>query len=204
MSPTSRDRDSILDFWFGPAPADPAAVKAKQPLWFTVDSAVDAEIRRRFGDAWTAATRSELDWAKEPRGALAIVILLDQFSRNLQRGKAAAFAHDGRALAIATAVIDAGNDRKLLPAERSFLYLPFEHAEDLALQDRSVALFSTLVAEAGPDWAWLTEDVLKWARLHREIVERFGRFPHRNQVLGRASTAAEERYLAAGGARFGQ
>ena len=103
-----------------------------------------------------------------------------------------------------SAVIDAGNDRKLRPAERSFLYLPFEHAEDLALQRRSVALYSTLVAEAGPDWTWLTEDSLKWARLHCEIVERFGRFPHRNQVLGRTSTAAEERYLAEGGPRFGQ
>ena len=204
MSPTSRDRDSVLDFWFGPDPADPAAVKAKQPLWFTVDSAVDAEIRRRFSDAWTAATRGELDWAEEPRGALAIVILLDQFSRNLQRGKAAAFAHDRRALDTAIAVIDAGSDRDLGPAERSFLYLPFEHAEDLALQNRSVALFSTLVTDAGPDWAWLTEDALKWARLHREIIERFGRFPHRNQVLGRTPTAAEERYLAEGGARFGQ
>jgi uncharacterized protein (DUF924 family) len=204
MSPTSRDRDSVLDFWFGPDPADPAAVKAKQPLWFTVDSAIDAEIRRRFSDVWTAATRGELDWAEVPRGALAIVILLDQFSRNLQRGKAAAFAHDGRALANAVAVVDAGSDRKLLPAERSFLYMPFQHGEDLALQHRSVALYSTLVTEGGPDWAWLTEDSLKWARLHCEIVERFGRFPHRNQVLGRAPTAAEERYLSEGGPRFGQ
>ncbi|HEX2463474.1 MAG TPA: DUF924 family protein [Thermoanaerobaculia bacterium] len=204
MSPTSSDRDSILEFWFGADPADPDAVRAKQPLWFTIDSAVDDEIRRRFGDAWAAATRGELDWAKEARGALAIVILLDQFSRNLQRGKAAAFAHDGRALATATAAIEAGCDQNLLPPERSFLYLPFEHAEAIALQHRSVALFSTLAREGGPDWTWLTEDTLKWARLHLEIIERFGRFPHRNLVLGRAPTAAEERYLAEGGARFGQ
>jgi uncharacterized protein (DUF924 family) len=85
-----------------------------------------------------------------------------------------------------------------------FLYLPFEHAEDPALQRRSVELFSALVADAGQAWSWLTEDALHWARLHREIVERFGRFPHRNHVLGRPSTPAEERYLAEGGAKFGQ
>jgi uncharacterized protein (DUF924 family) len=204
MSPKSRDWDSILSFWFGPDPADPVALKVRQPSWFAVDPAIDAEIRLRFGDAWAAATRGEIDWAGDPRGALAVVILLDQFSRNLQRGKAAAFAQDSNALAAATAVVDAGEDRKLLPAERSFLYMPFEHAEDLALQHRSVALFSTLVEQAGPHWTWLTEDSLKWARFHFEIIERFGRFPHRNAVLGRPSTPAEDRYLAAGGPRFGQ
>jgi uncharacterized protein (DUF924 family) len=204
MSPESRDWDSILGFWFGPDPGDPGAVKEKQPLWFTADSAVDAEIRRRFHNDWTLATRGELDWAGEPRGALALVILLDQFSRNLERGKAAAFAHDARALAGTVAAIEAGFDRRLQPSERSFLYLPFEHAEDLSLQQRGVDLFTSLVADGGPDWRWLTEDALHWARRHLEIIERFGRFPHRNVVLGRSPTAAEERYLAEGGLHFGQ
>ena len=204
MSPESRAWDSVLHFWFGPDPGDPVAVKEKQPLWFTVDSAVDAEIRRRFLKDWIAATRGELDWAGEPRGALALVILLDQFSRNLDRGKAAAFAHDDRGLATAEAAIEAGFDRRLHPAERSFLYLPFEHTEDRRLQRRGLDLFTLLVADGGPEWTWLTEDSLHWARMHLEIIERFGRFPHRNLVLGRPSTAAEERYLAEGGLHFGQ
>lgn len=205
MSPTSLEWEPILRFWFGSEPADPIAVKEKQPLWFTADAATDAEIRRRFAGAWSAAARGELDdWTVEPSGALAVVLLLDQFSRNLERGKAAAFAHDDRARAIATALIDAGRDRELHPPERSFLYLPFEHAEDLGVQRRGVELFSALVAQAGPRWTWLTEDALHWARLHFEIIERFGRFPHRNRVLGRPSTVDEDRYLAEGGLHFGQ
>jgi uncharacterized protein (DUF924 family) len=205
MPPTSRDWEPILHFWFGPDPADPAAVAVKQPLWFTADPAIDAEIRRLFGGAWTAAARGELhSWTARPRGALALVVLLDQFSRNLERGRAEAFTNDARALAAAIAAIDAGDDRRLGPAERSFLYLPFEHSEDRALQRRSVELFSALVEDAGPNWTWLTEDALHWARLHQEIIERFGRFPHRNHVLGRPSTADEERYMAEGGSKFGQ
>jgi uncharacterized protein (DUF924 family) len=204
MSPEIRDWDSILRFWFGADPGDPVAVREKQPVWFKADPAVDAEMRRRFQGVWTAATRGELDWAGEPRGALALVLLLDQFSRNLERGTAAAFAHDGPALAGATAAIEAGFDRRLHPAERSFLYLPFEHAEDPSLQRRGVQLFTALVVEGGPEWTWLTEEALRWARMHLEIIDRFGRFPHRNRVLGRASTAAEERYLAEGGLHFGQ
>jgi uncharacterized protein (DUF924 family) len=205
MPPTRPDWEPILRFWFGPHPEDPAAVRTQHPLWFTADPAVDAEIRRRFHQSWAAAARGELQsWTTEPRGALARVILLDQFTRNLERGRAEAFAQDAGALATATAVIDAGEDRGLLPAERSFLYLPFEHAEDLALQRRSLDLFSALVGDGGPDWAWLTEDALHWARLHHDLIERFGRFPHRNHVLGRPSTAEEERYLAEGGLKFGQ
>jgi uncharacterized protein (DUF924 family) len=205
MSPSHDAWEPVLDFWFGADASDPAAVKTKQPLWFKADPAADDEIRRRFHDDWARAARGELEaWTAEPRGALATVILLDQFSRNLERGKAAAFAHDAHALAVATAVIDAGLDRRLLPVERSFLYLPFEHAEDRASQRRSVELFEGLVRDGGPEWSWLTEDVLHWARLHQEIVERFGRFPHRNRVLGRPTTTDEERYLAEGGLHFGQ
>jgi uncharacterized protein (DUF924 family) len=204
MSPESRAWDSVLRFWFGPDPSDPVAVEEKSPQWFTADSAVDAEIRRRFGDDWTAATRGELDWAAEPRGALALVILLDQFSRNLERGKAAAFAHDARALAIAERAIGAGFDRLLHPAESYFLYMPYEHSEDPTHQRRAVDLFAGLAAASEPEWAWLTDAGVRWARAHQEIIERFGRFPHRNLVMGRRSTATEERYLADGGQHFGQ
>jgi uncharacterized protein (DUF924 family) len=205
MTSTRFDWEPILRFWFGPDPADPAAVREKQPLWFTASDATDQEIRRLFYQPWRSAARGELDgWRDGPRGGLALVILLDQFSRNLGRGSAEAFAHDVRALAIANALIESGRDRTLTPAERSFLYLPFEHSEDIEVQRRGLEHFEALVAEGGPDWAWLTEDALHWARMHLEIIERFGRFPHRNQVLGRQPTEAEERYLAEGGLHFGQ
>ena len=201
----SRDYESILEYWLGPAPGDPAAVAAKQPLWFASDPKVDDEIRARFLDTWQAAARGELDsWAQEPRGALALVLLLDQISRNLHRGGPEAFAQDERALAVAIATTESGADRSLRPVERYFLYMPFEHAEDLELQRRSVALFSNLVEEAGPQWRALMEDALQWARRHLDIVARFGRFPHRNRVLGRPSTPEEQRYLEEGGLSFGQ
>jgi len=205
MSPTRRDYEPILRFWFGADPGDPASIALQQPLWWRSDPAFDSTLRDLFLDSYQAAARGDLDgWTGEPRGALALVILLDQLSRNLHRGSAEAFTHDARALAAAVAAIDAGHDRMLHPPERQFLYMPFEHAEDLALQHRSVALFSALVEDAGPAWRKLTEDALHWARLHLEIVERFGRFPHRNRLLGRRSTAEEERYLAEGGPSFGQ
>jgi uncharacterized protein (DUF924 family) len=205
MTPTSHDWEPLLRFWFGAEPGHPVAVKVKQPLWFSGDDATDAEIRRLFEDDWAAAARGERDqWMAQTRGALALVVLLDQFSRNLQRGTAGAFAHDRRALEVATAVVDAGEDRRLHPPERSFLYLPFEHSEDIAAQRRGVELYSALVVDGGPEWRWLTEDSLHWGRLHLEIIERFGRFPHRNRVLGRTPTEAEERYLAEGGLHFGQ
>ena len=205
MSPSNDAWERILTFWFGTDPGDPIAIKAKQPLWFAADPAIDAEIRRLFLEDWSRAARGEFAaWTSEPAGALAVVILLDQFSRNLERGKAEAFAHDDQALAVALAAIDSGLDRRLVPAQRSFLYFPFEHAEDLALQRRGVEHFAALVEDAGPEWTWLTEDTLHWARVHCEIVERFGRFPHRNRVLGRTTTADETRFLAEGGHSFGQ
>jgi len=205
MSLSRFEWEPILRFWLGPDPADPAAVKLKEPLWFAADDATDAEIRRRFGEVWAAAARGEIEVLDgEPRRTLAVVLLLDQFTRNLERGKAAAFAHDATALAIASTLIDAGADRGLHPPERSFLVLPFEHAEDPVAQRRAVELATALVADTGPDWTWLTDSTLHWAKLHAEIIERFGRFPHRNRVLGRPSTPAEERYLAEGGLHFGQ
>lgn len=205
MSAPSREYEPILGFWFGPAPGDPAAIALKQPLWWRSDPALDDELRERFLDAWTAAARGDLDaWESEPRGALALVILLDQLSRNLRRGRPEAFAQDERARAIALAVLDRGEDRELFPPERQFLYLPFEHSENLDDQRRSVELFTRLVTDAGPDWRALTEDALHWARVHLDIIQRFGRFPHRNHVLGRPPTAEEERWLRDGGPSFGQ
>jgi uncharacterized protein (DUF924 family) len=180
----------ILAFWFGP-------VGQMRDVWFRKDAVFDATIRARFGTAVDAAIDGAFaQWTDEPRGALACVLLLDQFTRNIYRGTRRAFAGDARALAIAQASVDAGGDAALGPYERSFLYLPFEHAEDPAAQQRMIALTTRLRDETG-----LTGP-LEWAEKHGAIIRRFGRFPHRNAILGRPSTDDEIAFLQGPGSRF--
>ena len=158
--------------------------------WFKKVVAFDEAIRLKFESTHHRAARSEYDaWADTADGALALLILLDQFPRNLYRGSAHAFATDPKARAIAMAAIDRGFDKQVDPALRNFFYLPFEHAENLADQDSGLALS----AEAG------VEDNLKWAGIHRDIIARFGRFPHRNAALGRVTTPEEQDFLDEGG-----
>jgi uncharacterized protein (DUF924 family) len=185
--------DAVLAFWFGP-PGVPAEM---QERWFKADPEFDAAISARFEAAVEAALDGRFDaQATDPRAALALVVLLDQFPRNLFRGQARAFAGDQRARALAARALDAGWDQALASLERSFLYLPFEHSEALADQERSVALFASL-----PAASWRA-GVVRHAEQHRDVILRFGRFPHRNQALGRVSTAAELAYLATPGAGF--
>ena len=179
----------ILEFWFA---GDPSARRA---VWFQKDDGFDAGCRR-FEGAHVAAKRGELDrWAAKPERALALLILLDQLSRNLHRGSPETFAADPKARAIASAAIALGLDRGMTAVQRMFVYLPFEHSEDLADQERSVALFESIRAELG-------DSTVDYAARHRDVIQRFGRFPHRNTVLGRANTPAEEAYLAEPGAGF--
>jgi uncharacterized protein (DUF924 family) len=182
---------AILDFWFGPPP------HAARDVWFRKNPAFDAEIRDRFGVAVAAALAGGHEgWTATPRGALARVLLLDQFTRNIHRDTPLAFAGDPVALATANAVVAAGADRDLDRFERWFLYLPFEHSEDAAVQERSLELFGALAAETGDAGA------LEWARKHAAVIRRFGRYPHRNAILGRASTADEIAFLATPGSGF--
>ncbi|CAG0962928.1 hypothetical protein BURK1_00809 [Burkholderiales bacterium] len=182
---------SILDFWFGPPP------HAARDAWFRKDDAFDAEIRARYGDAIEAAIGGAFEaWNATPRGALARIVLLDQFTRNAHRDTPGAFAGDPLALAVAGRAVDAGFDRRLDPVERWFVYLPFEHAEDAAAQERSVALFRSLARETGQHGA------LEWAEKHAAVIRRFGRYPHRNAILGRASTDDEIAFLRQPGSRF--
>ena len=191
MSPTA---EAVLAFWF----AEESAAR-----WFAADAAFDAQIRTRFGAVAAAAAAGELDgWTRTPLGWLALLILLDQFSRNLHRNDAKAWAQDPKALALALAGIERGDDQALPPLQRVFAYLPLEHAEDPTVQQRSVALFEALCAESGPEQRAAFEGFLDYARRHRDIIERFGRFPHRNALLGRSSTAQEAIYLAQPGAGF--
>ncbi len=185
----------ILDFWYLP-PGDPGHGKSR-PEWFRKDAAFDLLIRERFGDRIEQALAGGfLEWDGEPRGALARIILLDQFTRNAFRDTPRAFAGDPLALPAALALVGTGGDRLLAPVERWFVYLPLEHAEDIAIQERSVALFNALAAEPG------MEGIVEYAVRHRDIVARFGRFPHRNRILGRASTPEEEEFLKQPGSGF--
>jgi uncharacterized protein (DUF924 family) len=187
-------QDEILDFWFGP-PSSPG-YGPSHPEWFRKSPSFDAEIRERFGAAIeTALAGGFADWTA-PRAALARVLLLDQFTRNSFRDSARAFAGDPLALATAEASIARGDDRALIPVERWFMYLPFEHSEDLAKQERGVALCTRLRNETG------LADPLVWVEKHAAVIRRFGRFPHRNAVLGRESTPEEIDFLARPGSRF--
>lgn len=190
----------VLEFWLGDARRDPRAVADRVERWFQPDAALDAEVRARFAPWVERAAAGELDaWKATPQGLLALVILLDQFPRNLHRGTAAAFAHDAAALALCREALESGADRALTPVERTFLYLPLEHTEDREAQARCVRAFEKLAGSCQPAWREVVEDSLGYARAHQEVIERFGRFPHRNAALGRASTPEEERYLAEGG-----
>ncbi len=190
------DARAVLDFWFAPE-GDPAH-GTPRPMWFQKRDETDREIAGRFGSLIERALRGELDdWAAEPDGALALLLLLDQFPRNAFRGTARAFEGDAAALRIARAMIAARHDAALRPEQRAFVYLPFEHAEDRAMQDEAVRLFTRLAADAPA-----MEASRVYAEKHREIVRRFGRFPHRNETLGRPSTADELAFLREPGSRF--
>ncbi len=170
--------EEILSFWFE---------ENGEEQWFGKDPAFDAEIRARFGAAYQDALAGRFDaWRADPRSCLALVTMLDQFPRNMFRESPRSYEADAKALALAREAVAAGRDAALTPNERLFLYLPFEHSEDLADQRRSVEL----VAGMGGD-----ERHLDYARRHLVVVERFGRFPHRNAVLGRESTAEEVEFL---------
>jgi len=197
---TAPRHEEILQFWLG-APGGPPL--GNQARWFTRDDQLDAEIRARFGADLEAAAHGALaGWADAPRPALALVVLLDQFSRNAWRGTPRAFAQDAQALRVAQDAIARGFDGQLAPVERWFLYMPFMHAEDHAVQQRGVALFARLADEAPPELRGAFESALDYAERHRVIVERFGRFPHRNAILGRPSTPEEVEFLAQPGSSF--
>jgi uncharacterized protein (DUF924 family) len=192
-------------FWFADAIDDVQAADARNAVWFRTAPAFDREIGERFTPTILAAARGELStWEDVPRTCVSLAIVLDQFPRNAYRNTAQAFAYDSRALAVARHGVAAGYLDPLSVVERPFLLMPFQHAEDVAVQRESVSLFDRICARAPPEWASFAQNHRHFARLHLEIIERFGRFPHRNAVLGRASTREEREYLASNRERFGQ
>jgi uncharacterized protein (DUF924 family) len=172
--------ENVIDFW----------TIAGETRWFTKDAAFDGKLSVKFRSALAAAREGQLDeWADTPEGALALVILLDQFSRNIHRGNPVMFAGDKRALATARQAICKGHHQAMPANLARWFIMPFEHAEDLDAQWRGVGLAEVMGLN----------DMVPWAKLHLDIIQRFGRFPHRNPILGRKSTAAEEAFLAEGG-----
>ena len=187
-------KQTVLDFWFG-APATPGHGE-ERAQWFRKDPAFDEAIRTRFGPAIESALAGGFAEWTDARGVLARVLLLDQFTRNAYRDTPRAFTGDALALELARAAVERAQDRDLLPVERWFLYMPLQHAEDAVAQETSVELFTRLGDETG------LAGPLKWARRHAEVVRRFGRIPHRNAILGRASTPEEIAFLAEPGSGF--
>ena len=181
----------VLEFWFG---ADPGKPRGE---WFRKDSAFDDAIRARFGALHERAAQRGLDaWRSTPEAMLALIVVLDQFSRNLHRGDARAFAQDAYALECTRQALARGDDARLLPVQRQFICMPLEHSENLADQERCVELMRAL--EAFEE----TRGLVAWAEKHRDIIRRFGRFPHRNAALDRPSTEEESEFLTQPGSGF--
>ena len=185
---------NVLDFWFG-VPGDPDYGKTR-PLWFIKSDTTDRLVRGRFGATVEAALSGKIDdWALTPHGALALILVLDQFTRNIFRDSPRSFAGDAQALRLASDLVDRNDDRLLTPLERWFAYMPFEHSEFLNDQIESVRLFEQLAKEG-------LGEPLPWARKHYDVIKRFGRFPHRNSIMGRESTIEEVEFLKEQGSRF--
>lgn len=189
--------EEILDFWFGELDGDGWDYDtARIELWFGRSDETDRVVIERFGADAQAAAEGKLDhWAETPRGRLALLILLDQFPRHIHRGKPAAWAQDPKAQRIVLEGLERGHHEAIRPIERSFFYLPLEHAEDRELQARSVALYRALAEAAPASVKGRYDSFLDYAERHKVIVDRFGHFPHRNEILGRPSTEEEKAFL---------
>lgn len=187
----------ILEFWFGPLTDQGLCAQPRNALWFQSSASTDAHCREQFGGYLEAGIQGELaHWTESNEGLIALIVLLDQFSRNIHRGTPAAFAGDEMALGYALEAIKTGRDKQLPAIHRAFLYMPLEHCEAIDMQEECVALFETL-ARAVPD-----EQIVSFSRFavaHRDVIAQFGRFPHRNAILGRQSSAAELEHLEAHG-----
>ncbi len=197
------DYQYILSFWFGDSDDDAEVARQQSSLWWQKSEETDRLIWAKFEHRVAQAQNGELEgWLAEPQGRLACIILLDQFCRNIYRGKPEAFASDSLALAWCYEGLEQGMDRALRPIERVFFYLPLEHSENPEDQRRCIACFEALLTEAEERDRPVFADFLDFARRHQQVIERFGRYPHRNEILGRESTAEELAYLAQPGSGF--
>ncbi|MFK8051881.1 MAG: DUF924 family protein [Woeseiaceae bacterium] len=195
---------SILDLWFRDRENNSPGLDGRMNYWFSENPEIDIHLRHRFGKTIKRAANGELDhWTKTPLGRLALILVLDQFRRNVYRGKPEAFSHDKVALKLCIEGAKAKQDQQLSPIQKVFFFMPMQHVESQKVQAKSVIIFRSLIKHASPSEKETFETVSDFADLHRDIIEQFGRFPHRNAILGRESTAQEQEFLG-DGPTFGQ
>jgi uncharacterized protein (DUF924 family) len=197
--------DQILSFWFKEQELSAPQIDRRMDTWFSEDSVFDHEIEKEFLGDIERATKGELNhWADEPRGRLALILLIDQFRRNIYRNTAKAFSSDKLALKLCVEGAMNKKDKGLTPIQKVFFYMPLQHAESAKVQAKSVELFTRLAESVSPTYRETFLTIAQFAELHRDIIEQFGRFPHRNELLGRENTPEEDEYLAGDGPDFGQ
>lgn len=197
--------DEVLAFWFRGGERDTPRIDSRMDRWFGSHPELDREIAERFGELIARALAGQLDgWAAEPRSRLALIIVLDQFTRHVHRGQATAFAGDRRALKLCVEGIMAGSYKGLGPEEQLFFFMPLQHSESLKVQERSVRIYQALAGRVSETLRETFETAAQFAELHRDIIAEFGRFPHRNAALGRDHTPAEAEYLSGDAPTFGQ
>jgi uncharacterized protein (DUF924 family) len=197
--------DEILAFWFKEQELSAPQIDRRMDIWFGEDPVFDEAIKAEFEDDIERASKGQLDhWAEEPRGRLALILLIDQFRRNVHRNTAKAFSHDKLALKLCVEGAVAKKDKGLTPIQKVFFYMPLQHAESAKVQAKSVELFNKLAESVSPTFQETFLTVAQFAELHKDIIDQFGRFPHRNGLLGRENTPEEDEYLAGDSPDFGQ
>jgi uncharacterized protein (DUF924 family) len=197
--------DQILSFWFREQELSAPQIDRRMDIWFGEDPAFDEAIMAGFEDDVEAASNGRLDhWAEEPRGRLTLILLIEQFRRNIHRNTAKAFSHDKLALKLCVEGAVKKKDKGLTPIEKVFFYMPLQHAESVKVQAKSVELFNKLAESVSPTYRETFLTVAQFAELHKDIIDQFGRFPHRNKLLGRENTPEENEYLAGDSPDFGQ
>jgi uncharacterized protein (DUF924 family) len=197
--------DDVLEFWFADAPESPEATKVRSEFWFRSNPEIDSQIWQLFADVVSDAGVNVYDeWADTAYGRFALIILLDQFPRNIFRGTSEVFRYDSHALMLAGQGITVGHLAGLSVPEQAFFLMPYQHSEDISVQRAGVQLMKAMVDEASEEWKPIARGYHEYAIRHHDIVAAYGRFPHRNGLLGRSSTEAEAEYLAEGGETFGQ
>ncbi len=197
--------DSILAFWFKQRELSAPQIDRRMDVWFSEDPVLDAEIQREFAEDVERASEGQLNhWANKPRGRLALILLLDQFRRNIYRNTPKAFEMDQAALKLCVEGAMSKKDQGLAPIERVFFYMPLQHAESRKVQAKSCELYNKLAEAVSPTYRETFSTIAQFAELHRDIIDQFGRFPHRNKLLGRENTREEDEYLAGDSPDFGQ